>query len=91
MTGQGTIVNALPRSRWTDQISEGIGLLAREIDGRRVPAPDVIVWLAEWARDAWSEQRGRGSGSIINIASLSAHRGWPKATNLPSMPRLRTH
>ena len=60
------IVNALPRSRWTDQISEGIGLLAREIDGRRVPAPDVIEWLAEWARDAWSEQRG--------LKLLTAHR-----------------
>lgn len=26
------------------------------------------------------EMRARGSGSIINIASLAAHRGWPNAT-----------
>lgn len=60
------ILNTIPSSRWTDRIGEGLGLLAREIDGRSVPAGDVIEWFAEWARDAWGEQRG--------LKLLTAHR-----------------
>ncbi len=60
------LLNKIPSSRWTDRIGEGLGLLAREINERRMPAADVIEWFAEWARDAWSEQRG--------LKLLTAHR-----------------
>ena len=54
------------RSRWTNRIGEGLGLLAREIDGRSLPAQDVIEWFAEWAGETWGEQRG--------LKLLTAHR-----------------
>ncbi len=60
------ILNAIPTSRWTDRIGEGLGILAREMDDRTLPAPDVIEWFAEWSRDAWGEQRG--------LKLLTAHR-----------------
>ena len=60
------MLNAIPTSRWTDRIGEGVGQLARETDGRILPATDVIEWFAEWARDAWGEQRG--------LKLLTAHR-----------------
>ncbi len=60
------ILNSIPSSRWTDRIGEGLGLLAREVDGRNLPAPDVIEWFAEWSREAWGEQRG--------LKLLTAHR-----------------
>lgn len=60
------ILNSIPSSRWTDRIGEGLGLLAREVDGRSLPAPDVIEWFAEWSREAWGEQRG--------LKLLTAHR-----------------
>ncbi len=60
------VLNTIPSSRWTDRIGEGLGLLAREIDGRSLPAADVVEWFAEWARDAWGEQRG--------LKLLTAHR-----------------
>ena len=52
------ILKAIPRSCWTDQIGRGLGLLAREIGDRSLPASDVIEWLAEWSRDSRGEQRG---------------------------------
>ena len=60
------ILNAIPSSRWTSRINEGIDLLAREIDERRLPCADVIEWFAEWARETWTEQRG--------LKLLTAHR-----------------
>ncbi|WP_425091496.1 RecQ family ATP-dependent DNA helicase [Tropicimonas sp. S265A] len=51
-------LNRIPSSRWTNRIGEGLGLLAREIDNRALPAEDIIEWLAEWAGEAWGEQRG---------------------------------
>ena len=60
------ILNTVPSSRWTDRIGEGLGLLAREIDGRNLTAPDVIEWFAEWAHDSHGEQRG--------LKLLTAHR-----------------
>ncbi len=63
MTG---ILNAIPVSRWTDQIGVGLGILAREIDGRNLPIVDVIEWFAEWARETWGEQTG--------LKLLTAHR-----------------
>lgn len=59
-------LNAIPGSRWTNRIGEGIGILAREIDGRSLPAQDIIEWLAEWAGETWGEQRG--------LKLLTAHR-----------------
>jgi ATP-dependent DNA helicase RecQ len=60
------MLNAIPSSRWTDQIGIGIGILAREIDGRSLPITDVIEWFAEWARETWGEQTG--------LKLLTAHR-----------------
>ena len=60
------MLNRVPRSRWTDRIGEGLGFLAREINERRLPAPDIVEWLAEWSRDAWGQQRG--------LKLLTAHR-----------------
>jgi ATP-dependent DNA helicase RecQ len=60
------ILNDIPSSRWTDRIGEGLGLLARDINERRIPTADVIEWLAEWSREAWGEQRG--------LKLLTAHR-----------------
>lgn len=59
-------LNAIPSSRWTDRIGEGLGQLAREVDGKAVPTPDAIEWLAEWSKDTWGEQRG--------LKLLTAHR-----------------
>lgn len=59
-------LNAIPSSRWTNRIGEGLGILAREIDGRSLPAEDIIEWLAEWAGETWGEQRG--------LKLLTAHR-----------------
>jgi ATP-dependent DNA helicase RecQ len=60
------ILNSLPQSRWTDLIGEGIGTLARELEEKTAPVPDVVEWLGEWARDARAEQR--------TLLLLTAHR-----------------
>ena len=60
------MLNAIPSSRWTDQIGLGLGILAREIDARNLPVTDVIEWFAEWARETWGEQTG--------LKLLTAHR-----------------
>lgn len=59
-------LNAIPRSRWTNRIGEGLGILSREIDGRSLPAEDIIEWFAEWTGETWGEQRG--------LKLLTAHR-----------------
>jgi ATP-dependent DNA helicase RecQ len=59
-------LNATAPSRWTDQIGEGLGQLAREVDGKPLPTPDAIEWFAEWSKDSWGEQRG--------LKLLTAHR-----------------
>ncbi|PVA06162.1 RecQ family ATP-dependent DNA helicase [Thalassorhabdomicrobium marinisediminis] len=59
-------LNTIPASRWTDRIGEGLGQLAREIQGKALPNPDVIEWFAEWSRETWGEQRG--------LKLLTAHR-----------------
>ncbi|UWQ22376.1 RecQ family ATP-dependent DNA helicase [Jannaschia sp. W003] len=51
-------LNAQPPSRWIDLLAEGIADLARELGTAAMPAPDVVEWLAEWARDTRGEQRG---------------------------------
>lgn len=66
MTDLTDILNSIPHSRWTDRIGEGLGLLAREVGGRKLPSADVIEWLAEWARESWGAQRG--------LKLLTAHR-----------------
>ncbi|MZR15001.1 RecQ family ATP-dependent DNA helicase [Maritimibacter sp. DP07] len=60
------ILNTIPANRWTDRIGEGLGQLAREVDGKSLPTSDVIEWFAEWSRDSWGEQRG--------LKLLTAHR-----------------
>ncbi|WP_119388353.1 RecQ family ATP-dependent DNA helicase [Taklimakanibacter lacteus] len=59
-------LNRLPPNRWTDLIAEGIAALARELANKTMPVPDLIEWLAEWARDTRGEQRG--------LLLLTAHR-----------------
>lgn len=59
-------LNTIPSSRWTDRIGEGLGQLAREVDGKALPSPDVIEWFAEWSKDSWGEQLG--------LKLLTAHR-----------------
>ncbi|CTQ55351.1 ATP-dependent DNA helicase RecQ [Roseibium album] len=59
-------LSSIPNSRWTVRINEGLDLLAREINDRRLPSADVIEWFAEWARESRSEQRG--------LKLLTAHR-----------------
>lgn len=69
MVGLGELtetLNAIPSSRWTDRIGEGLGQLARDVDGKSLPIPDVIEWFAEWSRESWGEQRG--------LKLLTAHR-----------------
>ncbi|WP_371039310.1 RecQ family ATP-dependent DNA helicase [Rhodosalinus sp. FB01] len=60
------MLNRQPRSFWTDVIGEGIGTLAREIDEKAMPVPDLVQWLGEWAREARTAQRG--------LLLLTAHR-----------------
>jgi len=60
------ILNALPHSRWTDLIGEGIGTLARELSEKSAPVPELVEWFGEWAREARAEQRG--------LLLLTAHR-----------------
>ncbi|MCU4653455.1 RecQ family ATP-dependent DNA helicase [Roseibacterium sp. SDUM158016] len=55
-----------PTTFWTGVIGEGIGTLAREIDEKAMPVPDIVEWLGEWAREARTEQRG--------LLLLTAHR-----------------
>lgn len=59
-------LNCLPPNRWTDLIAEGIAALARELANKTMPVPDLIEWLAEWARDTRGEQQG--------LLLLTAHR-----------------
>nr|WP_254430686.1 RecQ family ATP-dependent DNA helicase [Ruegeria arenilitoris] len=66
LTDLTEILNTIPSSRWTDRIGEGLGQLAREVDGKALPIPDVIEWFAEWSKDSWGEQRG--------LKLLTAHR-----------------
>ncbi|AVL52400.1 RecQ family ATP-dependent DNA helicase [Roseobacter denitrificans] len=51
-------LNALQASKWTELLAEGIADLARELQDKTMPAPDVIEWIAEWARDTRGAQRG---------------------------------
>jgi ATP-dependent DNA helicase RecQ len=60
------VLNEQPVNRWVDLIAEGIAGLARELGNKSIPVPDAIDWLAEWARDVRSAQRG--------LLLLTAHR-----------------
>ncbi|WP_055087021.1 RecQ family ATP-dependent DNA helicase [Jannaschia donghaensis] len=60
------LLNRQAPNRWTRLIATGIADLAREIGSQVMPVPDVIEWLAEWARDARGEQHG--------LLLLTAHR-----------------
>lgn len=60
------VLNAIPSSRWTDLIAEGIAALAKELASKSMPVPDLIEWFAEWAQDARGDQRG--------LLLLTAHR-----------------
>jgi ATP-dependent DNA helicase RecQ len=61
-----TAARLLSSNHWTDLIREGIDEFARDVGDKELPVPDVVEWLAEWARDT----RGRQQGLLL----LSAHR-----------------
>lgn len=61
-----TALNGLTRNNWTDLLAEGVADLARELQDKAMPAPDVIEWLTEWARDTRGAQR--------DILLTTAHR-----------------
>jgi len=60
------VLNKQRPNRWVDLIAEGIADLARELGNKTIPVPDVLEWLAEWAQDIRSAQRG--------LLLLTAHR-----------------
>lgn len=60
------VVNEQRSNRWVDLIAEGIADLARDLGKKTIPVPDTIEWLAEWAQDIRSAQRG--------LLLLTAHR-----------------
>jgi ATP-dependent DNA helicase RecQ len=60
------VLNEQRSNRWVDLIAEGIADLARELGKKTIPVPDAIEWLAEWAQDIRSAQRG--------LLLLTAHR-----------------
>lgn len=60
------VLNKERPNRWVDLIAEGIADLARELGNKTIPVPDVLEWLAEWAQDIRSAQRG--------LLLLTAHR-----------------
>ena len=51
-------LNAQQGNKWTELLAEGVADLARELRDKTMPAPDVIEWVAEWARDTRGAQRG---------------------------------
>ena len=59
-------LNEQPHNSWVELLAEGVAELARELGDKKMPAPDIIEWLAEWSRDTRSEQRG--------LLLLTAHR-----------------
>jgi len=59
-------LDALPRSRWTDLIAEGIGALERELAEKAAPVTDLVEWFGGFAREARGKQRG--------LLLLTAHR-----------------
>lgn len=52
------VLDTLTQNKWTDLLAEGVADLARELQDKTMPAPDVIEWIAEWARDTRGAQRG---------------------------------
>ncbi|OUD11020.1 helicase [Marivivens niveibacter] len=60
------VLNEQPSNRWIELIVDGIADLARELEKKTMPVPDVIEWLAEWAQDVRGTQRG--------LLLLTAHR-----------------
>lgn len=60
------VLNQQRRTRWVELIAEGIADLARDLGTKTIPVSDAVEWLAEWAQDVRSEQRG--------LLLLTAHR-----------------
>jgi ATP-dependent DNA helicase RecQ len=52
------VLNEQARNRWIDLIAEGVADLARELGKSRIPAPEAIDWLGEWAQEIRGTQRG---------------------------------
>jgi ATP-dependent DNA helicase RecQ len=52
------VLNEQPTNKWISLLAEGIADLARELNNGTMPVPDIIEWIAEWARDARGQQHG---------------------------------
>lgn len=55
-----------PPNQWTKLIEHGVTELGHELSDKKMPALDAVEWLAEWAQDTRSAQRG--------LLLLTAHR-----------------
>jgi ATP-dependent DNA helicase RecQ len=62
----GAMLRGSPQNQWTRLIAQGVQELGHELADKKMPALDVIEWLAEWAHDTRSAQRG--------LLLLTAHR-----------------
>lgn len=90
-----TVLNAQPPNKWTRLLGEGIADLARDLQQKSMPAPDVVEWIAEWARDMRGAQRGlllttahRAKGlEFDHVVILDG--GWDRASRNedPAAPR----
>ena len=61
-----TVLNRQPRNKWVDLLAEGVAELARELNTKTMPVPDILEWIADWSRDTRVKQRG--------LLLLTAHR-----------------
>ena len=59
-------LRSLSPNQWTKLIEQGVTELGHELSEKKMPALDAIEWLAEWAHDTRSAQRG--------LLLLTAHR-----------------
>ena len=65
-TELASMLGSAPPNRWIELIAQGVAALDRELSGKKMPALDIVEWLAEWSHDTRSEQRG--------LLLLTAHR-----------------
>jgi len=69
LVGATELASALrgsPPNQWTKLIEHGVTELGHELSDKKMPALDAVEWLAEWAQDTRSAQRG--------LLLLTAHR-----------------
>ncbi len=60
------VLNRQTSNKWVNLLAEGIADLARELKTGTMPVPEIVEWIAEWARDTRGQQHG--------LMLLTAHR-----------------